>query len=495
MLGKTLLTLSFIAGAIALVDYSENYFSPTNNSLEQTVTQLPTPTLEYSGIVGEVDNVAEQITVRIATPQLESHGSGVIIARNNNTYYVATAGHVVDNGEYTIVTADGATYTLDNGTIKKSDAYDLAIFSFTSDRDYIVATIGNYSVGANGDRVAFVSGFPNFADTSAMRMLTGGKVLEQGEADFNTKDAYSLQDNGRGLIYSNLSYKGMSGGAVLDSEGSLIGINTGAENELYIDAESNYNEIALGYGLGVAIPDILSFIATETELETAWLQVTVNPPAEVNYADYAAIEAQLLSVEQPSNDADIVTWMNYGNQLWRYAKYDRAVDAFNRVIAIDPSFHQAYYGLSLAYWGQKDWTSVVTALDEAIAINSDLYYYWRYLGLAYSKLDRLDKAIAAHETAIAQNPQDFVLHTEYGYFLRETQQQEKAIAAYNKALELNPRHSWIYNNRGVAYIEIADAFTNNCNNTIERSQIGQKQSHSILNRQTITRIAVLYIIY
>lgn len=455
MLRLTILTISFITGAIALANYSENYLKTPHIDANRTITQI-TPTQKYTGIVGTVDNIAEQITVKIKTPQLESHGSGVIIARDNNTYYVVTAGHVVDpNNEYQIVTSDGATYALNNRTIKESSAYDLAIFSFTSEKDYTVATIGNYNVGANRNQVAFVSGFPNLKDTLAMRKLTGGKILEQGEADFNTKDSYSLQDNGRGLLYSNLSYKGMSGGAVLDREGSLVGINTGAENELYIDAQSSYNEIALGYGLGISIPDILSFIATETELETAWLQITDNSPAEVNEEESASIEAQLLSVERPNNDADIVTWMNYGNRLWRYEKYDRAIDAFNRVIAIAPDFHQAYYGIALVYWNQKNWIQVVNALDKATQINPNLYYYWRYLGLAYDKLDRIDEAIAAHETAITKNPQDFVLHTEYGYFLEETKQYDRAIASYNKALELNPYHSWIYNNRGVVYYDLA----------------------------------------
>ena len=110
---------------------------------------------------------------------------GVIIARNDNTYYVATAGHVVDrDGKYQIVTPDGETYSLDNQTINKSSAYDLAIFSFTSDRDYNVATIGNYTVGANRDQLVFVSGFPNLeANTAPLRLITGGKVVKKDEIE------------------------------------------------------------------------------------------------------------------------------------------------------------------------------------------------------------------------------------------------------------------------------------------------------------------------
>lgn len=67
---------------------------------------------------------------------------------------MATAGHVVgSNGEYKIVTPDGETYQLDNKIIVESDAYDFALFSFKSDRDYTVATLGNYNLAINERQV------------------------------------------------------------------------------------------------------------------------------------------------------------------------------------------------------------------------------------------------------------------------------------------------------------------------------------------------------
>ena len=425
----------------------------SNPNAEQP--EVASPTLEYTGIVGEVDEIAQQITVRIATPKLDSHGSGVIIARNDNTYYVATAGHVVEpDGEYQIVTPDGETYELDNQTINKSDAYDLAILSFTSDKEYPVATLGNYTVAANDDQVVFVSGFPNLEEnTSPQRTITGGKVILKDETDVSTKDFYSIQSNdGKGLLYTNISYGGMSGGAILDSEGSLVGINTGAENELYIDAESNYNEIALGYSLGETIANFLGFLTTETQFNTKWLEQTDRPAVAVSESDYANIEAQLLKVEEPK-DADLAAWMNYGNQLWRYEKYSEAIDAFNRVIEIEPDFDRAYYGIGLAYWGQDAYQQAIATFKKATQINPNSYFYWRYLGYSHGELKQYEEAFAAYEKAIALG-QDFVLYTEYGTFLTQAQQYDRAITSYDEALNLNPNHPWIYNNRGLAYSDL-----------------------------------------
>ena len=152
MLTPILALSLFIGGNVALANENQSYhLEITDTEFHQTITQLPTSTqTEYTGIVKTVDDIAQQITVRIATSDIPSYGSGVIIARNDNIYYVATAGPVVEpDGEYQIVTPDGETHELDNQTINKSSAYDLAIFSFTSDKDYTVATIGNYTVAAN----------------------------------------------------------------------------------------------------------------------------------------------------------------------------------------------------------------------------------------------------------------------------------------------------------------------------------------------------------
>ena len=410
---------------------------------------------EYTGIVKTVDDIAQQITVRIATAELDSYGSGVIIAKDGSTYYVATVAHNFPEGTtntYQIVTSDGESHQLDLNTVKKSDAYDFALFSFTSENDYTVATIGNYTVAANDEQTVFVSGFP--LNQSPQRIITGGRVRKQDDTSFLTKDFYSAQDIGRGLLYTNLSYGGMSGGAVLDSEGRLIGINTGADNELYYNSEGNRDDFGLGYSLGVPLQDVFSFLHRETPLELEWLQITQNPALNVSESDYETIEAQLLTTKQPEDKTNISAWMNYGNQLWRYERFDEAASAFERVIAIAPDFDKAYYTLGLTYWDRKDYKEAIIQLNKAVEINPNPDFYWRYLGNSYGKLKQYDKAIASYEQAISKSPKDFVLYVEYGSILSEARFYNKAITSFNKAAEINPEHPWIYNNRGLAYDEL-----------------------------------------
>jgi S1-C subfamily serine protease len=83
---------------------------PTSNSKKDTWgderSQSSSDRSAHTGIVAQVDEIARQITVRINSSK-NGNGSGVIFAKQGNTYSVLTASHVVSNPDkYKIVTPD-----------------------------------------------------------------------------------------------------------------------------------------------------------------------------------------------------------------------------------------------------------------------------------------------------------------------------------------------------------------------------------------------------
>ncbi|MDJ0534500.1 MAG: tetratricopeptide repeat protein [Xenococcaceae cyanobacterium MO_207.B15] len=439
--------------------------------IAQTPTQsIPTQPKQYTGIVGKVDNIAQQITVRIDNLTNNSNGSGVIIAKQGKTYYVLTAKHVIctnvsepiceHNGKHQIVTPDGVTHKLDYQTVEANQAWlDLAIFSFESSNNYAVATLGKYDPE---NRWIFVSGFPQQNVSTygkPTRLITGGRLQKEEEEEFRVKETGSLtksQGKGQdGLVYTNISYGGMSGGAILDREGRLIGINTGSENDIYFDDDGNYSQLNLGLSLGEAISDFLGYLqANKTELKEAWLNVDTLPATKLIDTETDSIKIQLLTVEQPLNPSDLAAWMNYGNQLWRYRRFAEAVSAFEKVIELDPNFDKAYYAMGLAFGYQREYEQAVRAFKKATEINPTPYYYWRYLGLSYTQLENYAEAKKAYNTAISKNPEDFVLYIEQGYLLYKSENYQGAINSYNQAIKLNSDHPWAYNNRGNGYTNL-----------------------------------------
>lgn len=161
----------------------------------------------------EINAIAGEITVRIDGPK---GGSGVIIEKLDNTYYVLTNWHVVNQtGDYEVVTPDGRRYSVYYSLIQQIPGLDLAIVPFRSSQRYQVATIAD-SDGVDVGNTVYVSGWPRSGSSLGQRLF----FSSQGEVTHrqNRQQGYSL-------VYTNLVRSGMSGGPVLDSRGNLIGIN------------------------------------------------------------------------------------------------------------------------------------------------------------------------------------------------------------------------------------------------------------------------------
>lgn len=192
----------------------------------------------------EVGKIAEGITVLIDYKDNPGNGSGVLLKKEGNTYTVLTAAHVVakPNLKYEIVAPDNQRYPLNYSSVKKlPNQVDLAVVKFNSNNNYKVAKIGNSDTSERG-AVAYTSGFPktNRAINQLILHFTEGKIAANSS---NLNDGY-------GLVYSNNTVGGMSGGAILNQNGELIGIH-GRGDSRY-DEESDTIQKS-GFNLGIPI--------------------------------------------------------------------------------------------------------------------------------------------------------------------------------------------------------------------------------------------------
>jgi tetratricopeptide (TPR) repeat protein len=423
------------------------------SQLSQVFTQEENSTQSLTGIAAEVDKIAQQVTVLINSGK-SGNGSGAIVAKQGDTYYVLTAAHVIKNpDEYAIATSDGESYPLDRATIKTFEGVDLALFSFNSQKSYPVATLADYEIGLEDRPLVFASGFPATKSGQPVRKLTAGVTYSQEIALQQAQNIYSLT-NGYELIYTNISQRGMSGGPVFDSLGRIVGLNAAAEAEWTINDAGQDVEIQLGRSLGVPITTFVG-LAAQAQIDPKLMKVETSAAPSLSQEQIDEVLKSTFNEPKPSQDSNEVDWLNWGNQQWRIRNYPEAIAAFDRAIQIKPDFYQAYYAKGLAFYGQEKFAEANTAFDRALQINPNIYEIWRLKAQSLDEEKKPQEALTAIDKAIQLNPDDYVLYIQRGFILTRLERYNDAKTTFSRAVQLNPTY-YAYFFRGLTNFNLND---------------------------------------
>ncbi|BAZ02770.1 tetratricopeptide repeat protein [Tolypothrix tenuis PCC 7101] len=434
---------------------------------------LPQPQL--TGWLGELERKAKQITVRIDSTS-GANGSGIIIAKNGDTYTVLTVAHVVcerpdatqpcGDYKYQILTPDSKQYPVEKSTIKTEEGVDLGVVKFTANnQNYQVATLANYN--PNNFDYIFTAGYPKLGNSSPWR-LTMGTIFEteQGSLETRQSDFQSENDSrlrtspsltgGYELVYTSITYGGMSGGPILDSNGRVIGIHGRAEAEVAYDQKTGDCGInaecqtQIGFSLGIPVS---TFLGLATRFDITSQKVENTKPLQLNTHQVKSIEETVLSNNISQTNTIASQGLERGNQLWRLNRLSEAVAAFDKVIEQKPSFvYLAYYGKGLALGWDGKYQEAMVAFEQAVKLKDDFIPAWLSLSVAYGKLNQPKIALLAIDKAIQKQPKNPILYNQKSLILGDMQEYKEAEAAINEAIKLSPR-AVFYTNRGVLYYE------------------------------------------
>lgn len=212
----------FFVGCLAM--YAVIYFFPTY--ITESITKLEKDvTVTDTGIADAVEKVYDAVVV-VSTYRDDNYiasGTGFVYKKDDDTYYLLTNYHVIEDG-------DKVTVTFTDGSIKETtivghDEYaDIAVLSLKSDEELVVAEIGDNANSRVGD-TAFAVGAPldsAYSWTVTRGIISGKDRMVEVSISNSSSNDYVMK-----VIQTDAAINsGNSGGPLCNSNGEVIGVTS-----------------------------------------------------------------------------------------------------------------------------------------------------------------------------------------------------------------------------------------------------------------------------
>ena len=188
---------------------------------------------------------------------------------------------------------------------------------------------------------------------------------------------------------------------------------------------------------------------TESEWERAHLEsapaaltsIVPELPGEIDQFVRRCLEKD--PVARPRNWDEIVTFF----ADWYHRFTGKAVVLDFSSLALD-AIERLEVGYS--HWNLKRFEEAIQAFDRALAIDKLDATAWFMKGYVLGGLGRRDEAIQAYDRAIAIDGNDSITWTSKGDALTGLMRYDEALAAYDRALTLDPNSAIAEKNRAIA---------------------------------------------
>ncbi len=147
----------------------------------------------------------------------------------------------------------------------------------------------------------------------------------------------------------------------------------------------------------------------------------------------AIIDAGTASREIVAN-----AYINRGVAYDSKGEYDRAIEDYDKAIALNPNDASFYYNRGNTYDYKGEYDRAITDYDQAIALDPKLAPAYGNRGLVYARKGENDRAIMDFNKAIALEPEYAMNYFYRGLAYEKLGDKQKAEPDYQKTLSLLP---------------------------------------------------------
>ena len=395
-------------------------------------------------------------------------GSGVIIGRKDSVYYVLTTNHISNvNDELSVfIPGEKPEKGLEVTPLKFINRYpqeDLALLAFASLTDYRVMDLGEVSQ-LDDDSQVYIAGWAGYDNREGFQ-FTPTKVTNS--------------QMGNNLTYKSTEpeeafYKEMSGGAVLNKAGQLVGIHAGLAK-----ADGDGKGVLISTFLRMVSPEVKDLLLRATPtvtLESLTVKnsenVALSPTrdAEITPISYRGIFLRILQVfvlllllyfffivfylhiySCWKKNLNAKNYFHQGLKHHNQEEYDLAIAKYNQAILLHPKYADAYNNRGNIYDHQGKYDLALADYSQAIQLEPKYAKVYYNRGIIYSNQGKYDLALADYNKAIQLKPKYANAYNNRGNIYDNQGKYDLALADYNQAIQLEPKYAEPYNNRGWAY--------------------------------------------
>lgn len=430
----------------------------------------------------EIQKSAQPITVQvIGYGQTGSQaGSGVVIAKQGDTYAVLTNRHVIcsldlqgkcDRSlQFQVRASDGQRYPIkDIYVFEQVDGIpDVAVVMFRSSVNYPIATFGDSEQLKNRDLI-WINGYPGRPNTEF------GKEPIAFQKGFFSSRMADPHSEGYTLSFAMIAAPGMSGSPIFDASGRVVaifgqtgepGFLAGISTNLVLELMKQSPALAL---LAPTV-DRSTLTGTRPQLGT--------PQTAEDYFLRGVSQLEQDQTQAALNDLSkaieldpnlMIAYRSRAQIRGELGDRSGALRDFDQVLRLDPDRTDALDARAQLRLQWGDLRGAIADFSEAIKLDSQSPGLLFNRAMTYSRLGNYQASVDDFTRGILLQPKDAVAYRERGRSYLGLQQLPKAIEDLNRSIELDPKSAVTYDLRCFVRLGLDDyrGALSDCNTAIE----------------------------
>lgn len=152
--------------------------------------------------------------------------------------------------------------------------------------------------------------------------------------------------------------------------------------------------------------------------------------------------------------SDVLIHFNSGVSFYNQREFSKAIQAYQKVIELAPTYVEAYNNLGIIYQMIGNVERAFESYQKSTEINPRYEKGYNNLGILLLLKGSNEEALEAFQKALAINSNNIESHINLGILFKKKGEWEKAIESYRKGLAINPLHKETHYNIALLYEQL-----------------------------------------